>query len=132
MDFITAFLNGDLNEEIYMEIPQGLTSSKTEAMVYKLLKSLYGLKQSPRQWYAKIHDYFGKGLEFKTSPNDPCLYTNHTSCTMILIALYVDNLLIVGNSKQGIHPLKDGLSKQYEMKDLRAAKTMLDIEIIRN
>lgn len=132
MDVVTAFLNGDLEEDIFMEVPQGLKSKANEGKVCKLLKSLYGLKQAPRQWYAKIHEYFVNCLGFSTSLNDPCLYIRHSSSYMILVALYVDDLLIVGNSKQHISNLKGELSKRFEMKDLGPAQTMLGVEIRRN
>ena len=73
MDVTTAFLNGDLDEDIYMQIPEGLRTTKNEGMVCKLRKSLYGLKQAPRQWYAKIHNYLVNDLKFVSSNNDPCL-----------------------------------------------------------
>ena len=73
MDVVTAFLHGDLEENIYMEVPERLQSSKTEGKVCKLLKSLYGLKQAPRQWHDKIHKYLVNQLGFKMSMNDPCL-----------------------------------------------------------
>ncbi len=132
MDVVTAFLNGDLDENIYMEIPEGLKSPINEGMVCKLLKSLYGLKQAPRQWYAKIHNYLVNVLKFKSSMNDPCLYVKKTSNRILIVALYVDDLLILGNSKKDIAALKGELSKRFEMKDLGPAKVMLGIEITRD
>lgn len=132
MDVITAFLNGDLKDEIYMEIPEGLRTSKNSGMVCKLRKSLYGLKQSPRQWYAKIHQYLTKDLRLCCSINDPCLYVRKTSSGILIVCLYVDDLLIVGNSKPEIAAIKGELSKRFEMKDLGPAKVMLGIEITRD
>ena len=57
MDVLTAFLNGDLDEDVFMSFPEGLSSESTRNKVSKLRKSLYGLKKSPRQWYAKIHHF---------------------------------------------------------------------------
>ena len=132
MDVVTAFLNGDLEEDVYMSIPEGLISASTENKVCKLRKSLYGLKQSPRQWYAKIHDFLVNELKFKSSPNDPCLYTRHEGSKILILALYVDDLLIAGNSKSDISTVKSELSSKFEMKDLGQAKVMLGIEIKRN
>ena len=132
MDVTTAFLNGDLDEDIYMQIPEGLRNAQNEGMVCKLEKSLYGLKQAPRQWYAKIHHYLVHKLKFLGSDNDPCLYVRKSSENLLIIALYVDDLLIVGNSKSEIATLKGELSKRFEMKDLGPASIMLGIEITRD
>ena len=132
MDVVTAFLNGDLNVDIYMEISQGLKSSKNHGMVCKLMKPLYGLKQAPRQWYSKIHDYFVDDLGFSSSPNDPCLYTRQKSGSITIIALYVDDLLILGSSKQEITTWKRELIKRFGMKNSVNAENMLGIEISRN
>ncbi len=131
MDVITAFLNGDLDQEIYMLIPEGLRTPENEGMVCKLQKSLYGLKQSPRQWYAKIHDFLVGTLKFIASLNDPCLYVRKSESKILIIALYVDDLLIVGNCKSEITDIKGELSKRFEMKDLGPASVMLGIEIKR-
>ena len=115
-----------------MSIPEGLNSDSNKNEVCKLRKSLYGLKQSPRQWYAKIHDFLVTKLSFKSSQNDPCLYVRHTGPNTLIIALYVDDLLIAGNSKSEIADIKRELSRRFEMKDLGPAKVMLGIEIKRN
>ena len=132
MDVVTAFLNGDLQEDIYMQIPEGLRSPENEGMVCKLLKSLYGLKQAPRQWYEKIHNYFVQELKFRNSPNDPCLYIRDSNSSFTIIALYVDDLLILGNSKTTIADLKLDLRKRFEMKDMGPVSVMLGIEISRD
>ena len=131
MDVVTAFLYGDLEEEIYMEIPAGFKTPENEGHVCKLLKSLYGLKQAPRQWYAKIHKFLVDELHFKCSKNDPCLYVRHTSASLLIISLYVDDLLIAGSRKSEISTLKKELSERFEMKDLGPANVMLRIEIKR-
>ncbi|MCO5577570.1 hypothetical protein L7F22_031401 [Adiantum nelumboides] len=73
MDVITAFLHGDLEEEIYMQQPKGFVQKGKEYLVWKLLKSLFGLKQSSRQWYHKF-DAFMRSLDYKRGNEDPCLY----------------------------------------------------------
>lgn len=132
MDVTTAFLNGDLDQDIYMQIPEGLRTPKNEGMVCKLRKSLYGLKQAPRQWYAKIHTFLVVDLKFKASMNDPCLYVQKFESNILIIALYVDDLLIVGNCKTEIVKIKGELSKRFEMKDLGPASVMLGVEITRD
>lgn len=132
MDVVTAFLNGDLEEDIYMNVPEGMKTTANVNQVCKLKKALYGLKQAPRQWYSKIHDYLVINLKFTSSKNDPCLYIRKTTSDIIIIALYVDDLLILGNSKAYILKIKEELKRRFEMKDMGAAKLMLGIEITRD
>lgn len=132
MDVVTAFLNGDLDEDIYMKIPEGLKDEANEGKVCKLNKALYGLKQAPRQWYAKIHEYLVNDLKFESSMNDPCLYIRKAAEVILIIALYVDDLLIIGNSKVDINRIKEEFKKRFEMKDLGPAEVMLGIEISRD
>ncbi len=131
MDVVTAFLNGDLEEDIYMAVPEGLKTDATSNKVCKLLKSLYGLKQSPRQWYFKMHEFLTK-VGYTSSPNDPCLYIRHLSSGILLIALYVDDLLIAGSSSTEVQSIKHKLSHRFEMKDMGEVKVILGIEISRD
>ncbi len=79
-----------------MEVPAGFRDPSRPNVVRKLLKALYGLKQAPRLWHAKIDAFLIGELEFISSPNDPCLYVKHSAKAIMLIALYVDDLLIAG------------------------------------
>eukprot|EP00171_Calliarthron_tuberculosum_P002755 IDg2755t1 len=74
MDIVTAFLNGDLDEDIFMEVPAGFKDPARPNIVCKLQKALYGLKQAPRQWYAKINDFLLNNLKLTCCPQEPCLY----------------------------------------------------------
>jgi len=132
MDVVTAFLNGDLEEDIYMQIPEGLRTRDNHNLVCKLNKALYGLKQAPRQWYDKIHDYLVNVLKFKSNEYDPCLYIRKIGSDIIIIALYVDDLLIIGNSQSQIAHLKREFKTRFEMKDLGPATAMLGIHISRD
>ncbi len=132
MDVVTAFLNGDLKEDIYMQVPEGFRDASNTNKVCKLNKSLYGLKQAPRQWYAKMHDFLVTSCNFKSSQNDPCLYFRHNGKDITLICLYVDDLLIAGSDKNDISKIKGELSSRFEMKDLGPATTMLGVEISRD
>ncbi|MCO5571114.1 hypothetical protein L7F22_024846 [Adiantum nelumboides] len=78
LNVITAFLHGDLEQEIYMQQPKGFVQKGEEHLVCKLLKSLYGLKQSSTQWYHKF-DAFMRSLDYKQSNEDPCLYVKRQS-----------------------------------------------------
>lgn len=73
MYVVTAFLNGDCEEDIYMHISKSLETAQNQRKVCKLNKALYGIKQVPRQWYAKIYDYLTNDLNFNSTINDPCL-----------------------------------------------------------
>ena len=132
MDVVTAFLNADLDEDVFMSFPEGLSSESTRNEVCKLRKSLYGLMQSPRQWYAKIHHFLLEELKFESSTNNSCLYVRHEASNVLIIALYVDDLLISGNSKSDIAIIKKELSSRFEMKNLGPAHIMLGIEIQRD
>ena len=99
MDVKTAFLHGDLEEDVYMAQPEGYEQPGREQLVCKLNKALYGLKQGSRQWYQKF-DTFMCSQEFKRSQEDYCLYTKKLSDGLqIILILYVDDMLIVGKSK---------------------------------
>lgn len=103
MDVKTAFLHGDLKEELYMAIPDGVTAPPNT--VCRLLKSLYGLKQSPRCWNEKFNDRL-LSLGFRRSLHDYCLYVRVVPGDEIYIILYVDDLLIAGRKIETIEYLK--------------------------
>eukprot|EP00171_Calliarthron_tuberculosum_P000752 IDg752t1 len=132
MDVVTAFLNGDLDIDIFMETPDGFKDPKRPDLVCKLRKALYGLKQAPRQWYAKIHSFLVDELGFKSSPNDPCMYSRHSSSSIMLIALYVDDMLIAANSSASIKKIKEEFNMRFEMKDMGEAHICLGLEIHRD
>lgn len=131
MDVVTAFLYGELEEDIFIEIPEVFRNENTSKMVCKLLKAVYGLKQAPKQWYHKIHTFLVDVLGFRASQNDPCVYILHRSSSFLVIAIYIDDLLMIGSEKLEIDELKDAFKKKFEMKDLGSAKVMLGLEITR-
>ena len=129
LDVKTAFLHGDLEEEIYMIQPEGFIVQGQENLVYKLRKSLYGLKQAPRQWYKKFDSFMHK-IGFKRCEIDHCCYSKFFGNSYIILLLYVDDILIIGSSIKEINNLNKQLSKQFAMKNLRAAKQILGMRII--
>ena len=132
LDVKTAFLHGDLEEEIYMTQPEGYKVDGKEDWVCKLSKSLYGLKQSPRQWYKRF-DKFMKDQKYKRSKYDHCVYLRRLEDgSYIYLLLYVDDMLIAAKSQVEIDRLKVQLSKEFEMKDLGEAKKILGMEINRD
>ncbi|RVW96404.1 Retrovirus-related Pol polyprotein from transposon TNT 1-94 [Vitis vinifera] len=131
LDVKTAFLHGDLEEDLYMIQPEGFIVQGQENLVCKLRKSLYGLKQAPRQWYKKF-DNFMHRIGFKRCEADHCCYVKSFDNSYIILLLYVDDMLIARFDIEKINNLKKQLSKQFAMKDLEAAKQILGMRIIRD
>jgi len=132
LDVKTAFLHGDLDEQIYMQQPEGFKEPGKEEYVCLLKKSLYGLKQSPRQWYKRF-DLFMVSHGYTRCEYDCCIYYRVLSDgSYIILALYVDDMLVAAKSKQEIGKLKSMLNSEFDMKDLGAAKKILGIEIHRD
>ncbi|KAL5795724.1 hypothetical protein ACOSQ2_000544 [Xanthoceras sorbifolium] len=131
LDVKTAFLHGDLEEEIYMRQPEGFKEAGKENLVCRIKKSLYGLKQAPRQWYKKF-DSFMSSSGFTRCQADHCCYIKRFDNSFIILLLYVDDMLVAGSDMQEIMNLKRELSKQFAMKDLGAAKQILGMRIKRD
>nr|CAD41297.2 OSJNBa0020J04.2 [Oryza sativa Japonica Group] len=130
MDVKTAFLNGELEEEIYMDQPNGYALEGREGMVCKLLKSLYGLKQAPKQWHEKF-DTTLTSAGFVVNETDKCVYYRYGGGEGVILCLYVDDILIFRTSLNVIEEVKDFLSKSFEMKDLGEADVILNIKLLR-
>ena len=112
--------------------PTGFKAAGKENMVCKLKKSLYGLKQSPRQWYKRF-DSFMAGKGYTRSPYDPCVYLQkQPNGEYVYLLLYVDDMLIASRDSAAIAKLKGQLSSEFEMKDLGEAKKILGMEIERD
>ncbi|KAL5865755.1 hypothetical protein ACOSQ3_003269 [Xanthoceras sorbifolium] len=132
LDVKTAFLHGNLEEEIYVSQPEGFEVAGKENWVCKLNKSLYGLKQSPRQWYKRF-DQFMLQQKYTKSTHDHCVYFRKLQDgSFIYLLLYVDDMLIASKSQLEIERLKAQLHQEFEMKDLGEAKKILGMEISRD
>jgi hypothetical protein len=127
MDVVTAFLNAPLDEEIFMRQAPGFAEAGKEQLVYKLKRSIYGLKQSPRQWN-KVIDDFLKDEGFRVIDADCCIYMKSQDKKMIMVSLYVDDLMIASNCDSLCSTLKTNLSKRFEMKDLGKVRVCLGLE----
>ena len=130
MDVKTAFLNGDLNEEIYMEQPEGFSAPRQEMKVCRLVKSLYGLKQAPKQWHEKF-DNVMLSHGFKINECDKCVYVKDDEHGYVIVCLYVDDMLIVGSDDKMITSTKNMLNSRFDMKDMGLADVILGIKIKR-
>ena len=132
LDVKIAFLHGDLEEEIYMQQPEGFEVKGKENLVCKLKKSLYGLKQAPRQWYKKF-DSFMMSHGYNRTSADHCVFTRKFSDDdFIILLLYVDDMLIIDHDSSKIDRLKKELSKSFAMKDLGSVKQILGMKISRD
>ena len=120
MDVKTAFLNGELDEEIYMDRPDGFIVKSQESKVCRLLKSLYGLKQAPKQWHEKF-DRTLTSAGFAINEADRCVYCHHGGGEGVILCLYVDDILIFSTNIDMINEVKSFLSKSFDMKDLGEA-----------
>ncbi|KAJ9546917.1 hypothetical protein OSB04_019460 [Centaurea solstitialis] len=131
MDVKTAFLNGKLTEDVYMEQPEGFEDPKNPNKVCKLLKSIYGLKQASRS--RNLHfDERIKEFGFTKSEFEPCVYTKFSGSIVTFLVLYVDDILLIGNDVPTLQSVKSWLSKCFQMKDLGEAAYILGIKIYRN
>ncbi|KAE8672566.1 G patch domain-containing protein TGH [Hibiscus syriacus] len=132
LDIKNAFLNGNLEEEVYIEVPPGLEGNVTKKTMCKLNKSLYGLKQSPMAWF----DRFAKAMTqngFKQSQADHTLFRKITlSGKITLLIVYVDDMIITGSDIEEIEKLKMNLAKEFETKDLGSMRYFLGMEVARS
>ena len=132
MDVKTAFLNGFLEEEIYMNQPEGYVTKGKENLVCRLLKSLYGLKQAPRVWHGALTEYL-LSCGFKPLVIDRCVFINtDADGNTCIISAYVDDLLIVANTLAVMHHVKAQLSGRFKMTDLGEIHFLLGWHIRRN
>ncbi|KAG7588692.1 Integrase catalytic core [Arabidopsis suecica] len=131
MDVKNAFLQGELEEEVYMTPPPGLENLVASGKVLRLRKAIYGLKQSPRAWYHKLSSTL-KANGFKKSESDHTLFTLQNDQGIVVVLIYVDDLIISGSNKEGIKSIKTSLHNAFDIKDLGVLKYFLGIEVCRS
>jgi hypothetical protein len=130
-DVSTAYLNASLEEDIYMELPPGITLKERGDFVCKLLKSLYGLKQSGQNWSKELASFLQR-LKFSRSRADPCLWFRlMDDGTFLIILVYVDDIIQVGK-KIWIDIFRDAISKEYQMTHDGPINFILGIEVNRD
>jgi hypothetical protein len=127
MDVKTTFLNGVIEEEVYIEKPQGFEIEDMRSHVCRLKKALYGLKQTPRAWYGRI-DSFLTSLGFTKSKTDSNLYFKIMNNEPVILPLYVNGLFLTGEEKI-IVECKRRLALEFEMKDLGLMHYFLGLEV---
>jgi len=128
LDVKSAFLNGYLKEEIFIEQPEGFVVEGHENKVYLLKKALYGLKQAPRAWNARIDEHL-LSLGFNRSLSEPTLSTKHSATDSLIVSLYVDDLLVTGSKLKEIDQFKLEMMRVFEMTDLGEMSYFLGMEI---
>ncbi|KAJ4807357.1 polyprotein [Rhynchospora pubera] len=128
-DVKSAFLNGELKEDVFVEQPKGFEVQGKEKLVYKLNKALYGLKQAPRAWYSKIDGYFMKS-GFVRSNSEPSLYVKkNMKGESLFVCLYVDDMIYMGSNQRMVEEFKESMKKEFEMTDLGLLKYFLGLEV---
>ncbi|CAM8895113.1 unnamed protein product [Rhodiola kirilowii] len=129
MDVKSAFLNGVLEEEVYVDQPPGYVQKGKENNVYRLKKALYGLKQAPQAWYARINTYMLEN-EFQKCPYEHTLYIKTNAEGQILIVcLYVDDLIFTKSSEEMFIKFREAMTRQFEMTDMGLMSYFLGIEV---
>jgi hypothetical protein len=131
MDVKSAFLNGELQEEVYAAQPPGFAVKGQEHLVLRLDKALYGLKQAPRAWNAKL-DTSLQQLGFTRCASEHAVYGRGTSSSRLLVGIYVDDLIITGSDQQEIEKFKSEMKKLFSMSDLGLLSFYLGIEVHQN
>ena len=126
LDVKTAFLNANLSEEIFIEIPDG--HKEQPGKILKLNKALYGLKQSPRQWNETLHEFL-ISQNFQVSNADQCLYNKTVNGTLITVVIYVEDIIISSSDLEEIEKVKSVLSQRFKIRDLGATRKFLGFEI---
>lgn len=129
LDVNNAFLNGDLQEEVYMKQPEGFEDPKFPSdFVCKLHKSLYGLKQAPRAWFTKLHNALLE-LGFHSAKTDQSFFIRFTRDTTIYILVYVDDILVTGNDHSEVASVISQLNDKFSLKDLGLINYFLGVQI---
>ena len=130
MDVKTAFLNVELDEEIYMEQPEDFSILRQGKKVCKLVKSLYRLKQAPKQWHGKFDNVImSHGL--KINECDKCVFVKQVEHRYVIVCMYIDDMLFVGSDDKMITSTKNILNSRFDMKDMGLVDVILGMKLIR-
>jgi len=131
VDVSTVFLNGEIDAEIYMKIPDGLSveggpgpGEDPKQWVVRLLKGLYGIKQGPRIWALKLHSVL-TGIGFERTDCDHSVYVYRRGGVRIMLPIHVDDLLLASNSREALQRVKSELGSHFKLHDLGPATSIL-------
>ena len=128
LDIITAFLNSELNKDIYNKQPEGFEVKGKENLACKLNQRLYGLKQSPRHWNEALNSQLKK-MHFKQLQNDPCIYTLTSGGEIFIAAVYVDDIILASKSSTCIQEFSKSISESFDIKDMGKLHYFLGVKI---
>ena len=131
LDISTAFLNGEMDCDVYMQPPEGFQDHFGSGVVLKLVKSIYGLKQAGRQWHKKL-DSVLKSAGFTLVRCDHSIWVYKRDDVRIIIPVYVDDMTIACKSKEQYQFVRDELSKHFKLHDLGPTSFLLGVHIQRN
>ena len=131
IDVVTAFLNGDLEEDVYMDQIKGFEEDPTRTKVYKLLKSLYGLKQAPRAWQQSFYKHLRK-LGFTQLRTDSAVFIRRSNGIPIIVLAYVDDMAIMSPSKDLVNEFKLQLAEKFEIEDNGPISSFLGLKVTRD
>ena len=128
LDVNNAFLNGDLQEEVFMQQPQGFIDEQNPNLVCRLDKALYGLKQAPRAWFEKLHQAL-LSFGFVSAKSDQSLFLRFTPSHITYVLVYVDDILVIGSDTIAITSLIAQLNLEFSLKDLEEVHYFLGIQV---
>jgi hypothetical protein len=128
MDVKSAFLNGPIKEEVYVEQPPGFEDSEYPNHVYKLSKALYGLKQAPRAWYECLRDFLITNV-FKVRKADPTLFTKTVAKDLFVCQIYVDDIIFGSTNKSTCEEFSRIMIPKFEMSMMGELKYFLGFQI---
>jgi hypothetical protein len=130
LDVKSAFLHGELNEDVFVAQPPGYEQKGYEHQVYKLKKALYSLKQAPRAWNSRIESYFLKE-GFEKHPHEHTLFVRQMDGgKMLIVCLYVDDLIFTGNDAYMFSTFKHSMMTEFDMTDLGRMSYFLGLEVL--
>ncbi|KAL9265744.1 Retrovirus-related Pol polyprotein from transposon RE2-like protein, partial [Drosera capensis] len=128
MDVKSAFLNGELEEEVYVTQPEGFEVQGQKHLVYRLSKALYGLRQAPRAWNTQL-DKSLKELGFTRCSQEQAVYTRGEGDAALIVGVYVDDLIVTGGNTAEVKNFKKQMMTEFEMSDLGLLSYYLGIEV---
>lgn len=131
LDVTSAYLNGELEDTVYMSQPEGFIDKKNPNKVCKFLKSLYGLKQAGREWNKKL-DSVLHAIGFRQCSGDNCVYVMNEGANLNIIAIYVDDIMIACSNESSMSQIKQKICDEFECVDKGPIKYFLGIQVERS
>nr|GEY66721.1 hypothetical protein [Tanacetum cinerariifolium] len=128
MDVKTAFLNGELKEEVYVTQPEGFVNQDNPSHVYKLKKALYGLKQAPRAWYDMLSSFL-ISQQFSKAAVNPTLFTQHAGNDLLLVHIYVDDIILASTNTAMCDEFANQMTNKFKMSMMGQMSFFLGLQI---